>query len=83
MKLTINREQLLRPLSIVSAVVERRQTLPILSNVHLLVKDQTLFFTATDLEVEVTASTHLAEAVGNVDITVPAMTFSSVRSKLT
>ncbi len=72
MKLTINREQLLRPLSIVSAVVERRQTLPILSNVHLLVKDQTLFFTATDLEVEVTASTQLTEAVGNVDITVPA-----------
>ena len=40
MKLTIQRATLLKPLQIISGVVERRQTLPILSNVLIMVKDQ-------------------------------------------
>ena len=32
MQFTINRETLLKPLQLVTAVIERRQTLPILSN---------------------------------------------------
>ena len=35
MKFSINREQLLKPLQQVASVVERRQTLPVLSNVLL------------------------------------------------
>ena len=32
MKFTLQREQLLKPLQLVTGVVERRQTLPVLSN---------------------------------------------------
>ena len=37
MKFTISREALLRPLTLVAGVVERRQTLPVLSNVLIQV----------------------------------------------
>ncbi|NJN47757.1 MAG: DNA polymerase III subunit beta, partial [Candidatus Competibacteraceae bacterium] len=59
MKLAAKREKLLRPLQYVVGVVERRQTLPILSNVLIVAKDNTLNFTATDLEVELAATTEL------------------------
>ncbi len=52
MDITVQREALLKPLQAISGVVERKQTLPILSNVLLSVKDNTLLLTGTDLEVE-------------------------------
>ena len=55
MKFTAAREALLKPLQAVIGVVERRQTMPILSNVLLVVKDGLLSVTATDLEVELVA----------------------------
>ena len=55
MKFTAAREALLKPLQAVIGVVERRQTMPILSNVLLVVRDGSLSVTATDLEVELVA----------------------------
>ena len=55
MKFTAAREALLKPLQAVIGVVERLQTMPILSNVLLVVKDGALSVTATDLEVELVA----------------------------
>lgn len=52
MKVTIQRSALLKPLQMISGVVERRQTLPILANVLISVKDDKLFLTGTDLEIE-------------------------------
>lgn len=52
MKLNLARETLLKPLQLVIGVVERKQTLPILSNVLLNRKDNKLSVTGTDLEVE-------------------------------
>jgi DNA polymerase-3 subunit beta len=52
MKVTIQRATLLKPLQMISGVVERRQTLPILSNVLVTAKDNQLSLTTTDLEVE-------------------------------
>ena len=43
MKFSASREALLKPLQAVIGVVERRQTMPILSNVLLIVKDDRLF----------------------------------------
>ena len=57
MKLTIPRATLVKPLQIISGVVEKRQTLPILSNVLVTVKDGLLSLTATDLEIELIGST--------------------------
>jgi DNA polymerase III subunit beta len=55
MKFTIQREQLLRPLQLVTGVVERRQTLPVLANLLFKAKDNRLEITGTDLEVELVA----------------------------
>ena len=55
MKLSAARDVLLKPLQAVIGVVERRQTMPILSNVLLVARDGTLSITATDLEVELVA----------------------------
>lgn len=55
MKLETQREDLLGLLQNVIGVVERRQTLPILSNVLVEAGDNQLTLTATDMEVEISA----------------------------
>jgi DNA polymerase-3 subunit beta len=57
MKVSATREQLLGPLQSVIGVVERRQTMPILSNVLLAARTDKLAVTGTDLEVELAAAT--------------------------
>ncbi len=52
MNIQINREVLIKPLSSVVGIVEKRQALPILSNLLLIGKDNKLTFTATDLEMQ-------------------------------
>ena len=70
MKFSASRETILKPLHAVIGVVERRQTMPILSNVLLTVSDNKLTITATDLEVELRA---VAEVVvsSSGEITIP------------
>ncbi|MBO2927919.1 DNA polymerase III subunit beta [Metapseudomonas otitidis] len=72
MHFTIQREALLKPLQLVAGVVERRQTLPVLSNVLLVVEGQQLSLTGTDLEVELVGRVVLEEAAEPGEITVPA-----------
>lgn len=55
MKFTTNREALLRPLQLVTGVVERRQTLPVLANLLVVADGDSLSLTGTDLEVELVA----------------------------
>jgi len=63
MKIKLSRGALLKPLTYVSSVVEKRQTLPILSNVLIQYNgSDKLTLTGTDLEVEVI--THCTEASG-------------------
>lgn len=59
MKLNLICEKLLRPLQLVINVVERRQTLRILSNVLLSIEKNRLSITGTDLEVELVGQTQL------------------------
>ncbi|MBW2281624.1 MAG: DNA polymerase III subunit beta [Deltaproteobacteria bacterium] len=69
MKLTIDREELLRGLGRIQAVVERRGALPILSNVLIDARSDGLAMSATDLEVGV-VSEHAAqvEEVGAITL---------------
>ena len=53
MKLKIERAKLLPTLSLVSSVVEKRQTLPILSNLYFEMSKGKLRVLATDLEVQI------------------------------
>ena len=69
MKLRAARDVLLKPLQAVIGVVERRQTMPILSNVLLVARDGELLITATDLEVELVASAEVTvESAGEITV---------------
>ena len=56
MQLSITREDLLKPLQQIIGAVERRQTMPALSNLLIRGNDQSISITATDLEVELVAN---------------------------
>ena len=72
MKFVVSREALLKPLQLVAGVVERRQTLPVLSNVLIVLNGDQLSLTGTDLEVEIIGRVHLEQAGEYGEITVPA-----------
>lgn len=71
MQLSIKREDLLKPLQQIIGAVERRQTMPALSNLLIRGSDQNLSITATDLEVELVASLDM-EIEDNGATTIPA-----------
>jgi hypothetical protein len=60
-----DRDTLLKPLQTVTGIVERRHTLPILSNVFIELKSENISFVATDLEIQITTSTKDGSAVGD------------------
>jgi len=72
MRFVISREALIKPLQLVAGVVERRQTLPVLSNILLVAEGDQLSLTGTDLEVELVGRVTLDEPAEAGSITVPA-----------
>lgn len=81
MRITIERAQLLRSLAHVTSVVERRATIPILSNILLRATGEGLTFTATDMDVDV-VETVPALVEGSGAITAPAHTLHDIVRKL-
>ena len=81
MKLTIERSDLLNALSHVQNVVERRNTIPILSNVLMEAKGSEITFVATDLDIEAVDSAD-AQIASEGAITAPAGTLFDVVRKL-
>ena len=75
MKFIINREELLTPLQQIVSVIEKRQTMPILSNVLIVINDEQLILTGTDLEIQIIAKINISSATPG-SITVPARKFS-------
>ena len=71
MEFVVNREILLPALGKVTGIVERRQTLPILGNLHLAVESDHVTMTGTDLEVEVKTVFNV-ETCRTGEATVPA-----------
>lgn len=72
MHFEISREALIKPLQLVTGVVERRQTLPVLSNVLLALDQGLLSLTGTDLEVELVGRVGVEVGAEDGEITVPA-----------
>jgi len=71
--LQIKRDVLLKPLQAVSGIVEKRHTLPILSNVLIRRKQRSLSLIATDLEIQVCTGCDDLEAGGEeIALTVSA-----------
>ena len=54
MKFTIERAHLLKTLSHVQSIVEKRNTIPVLSNVRIEAKGGSINFKATDMDIEIT-----------------------------
>lgn len=81
MKLTIERGALLKALAHVQSVVERRNTIPILSNVLIEASGSTLSLTATDMDLTIVESIPAAVAAAGAT-TAPAHTFYDIVRKL-
>ncbi len=81
MKLTIERGALLNALSHVQNVVERRNTIPILSNILIEASKGKVVFTATDLDIEAVDSAD-AKVKTEGAVTAPAGTLFDVIRKL-
>ncbi len=81
MKLTIERGLLLKVLTHIQSVVERRNTIPILANVLIEAEGEHVQFRATDLDIEI-----LDKAVAHVEragaTTVSAVTLHDIVRKL-
>ena len=76
------RDTLLAPLQSVSGIVERRHTLPILSNVLLEKKGDRLTLLATDIEIQITTSTEGAGGDGDGAVTVGARKLQEILRSL-
>lgn len=72
MHIIISKDSLLKPLTLVSGAIERKHTLPILSNVLIEASLDAVKFTGTDMEVELVASTTPDNVIQAGAITVPA-----------
>jgi DNA polymerase-3 subunit beta len=81
MRLTIDKPSLSKALAHVASVVERRNTIPILSNVLLNSANNELRLTATDLDMEL-VETVPVRAKGEGSTTVPAHMFYDIVRKL-
>ena len=81
MRVTIERSAFLKALTHVQSVVERRNTIPILSNVLLQAGDGQLKLTATDLDLEIVESVP-AEVAKAGAATVPAHMLYDIVRKL-
>lgn len=76
------RDTLLAPLQSVSGIVEKRHTLPILSNVLLEKKGDVLTLLATDIEIQITTSTHGAQGEADGSVTVGAKKLQDILRSL-
>jgi len=81
MKLTIERAALLKSLGHVQSVVERRNTIPILSNVKMEAGDGRLALNATDMDLEIVETTG-ADVTSPGTTTAPAHTLYDIVRKL-
>lgn len=81
MKFSIDRAALLRALAHVQSVVERRSTIPILSNVLLRADNGILSLATTDMDIEITEAI-AADVVKSGAITAPAVTLHDIMRKL-
>lgn len=81
MKLTIERAALLKSLGHVQSVVERRNTIPILSNVRMEAVDDRLTLNATDMDLDIVGAAE-AEVEETGQTTAPAHTLYDIVRKL-
>lgn len=78
MNFSVNQSSFLPAVQSVIGAIERRQTLPILSNLLIQIKDNLATITATDLEIELKNTIQLSENYENFDFTIPARKIADI-----
>jgi DNA polymerase-3 subunit beta len=79
----LDRDALLKPLQAVTGIVEKRHTLPILSNVLIERKQDLLTLMATDLEIQVATRAELGKGAGeDLGLTVSARKLQDILRSL-
>ncbi|MGR8931639.1 MAG: DNA polymerase III subunit beta [Gammaproteobacteria bacterium] len=78
MKFTISRDQILAPLQQIVSVIEKRQTMAILSNVLVQVYEGQLVMTGSDTEIQIVSRLNLEFSTDEGEITVPARKFLDI-----
>src|SRR5205807_1764130 len=81
MKFKADRATLLKALAHVQSVVEKRNTIPILANVMIAVREERLKLTATDMEIAIVEDVP-ALGIGDGATTAPATTLYEIVRKL-
>lgn len=76
------RDAILRPLQLITGIVERRHTLPILANILLRKKSNVVSFVATDIEMQITVYSEVGFGDNDFDITVGAKKFLDILRSL-
>ena len=82
MKFSISRDQLLKSLNYCQGVIEKRSTLPILTNVLIEVKNSSIKITATDLDLIFTNLTNSIEIYTEGSTTTSASVIYDIVRKL-
>ena len=80
--LTTTRDALLSPLQSVAGIVEKRHTLPILSNVLIEKNGDDLTLLATDIEIQITTHNTIEEGASEASITVGARKLQDILKAL-
>lgn len=74
----IDKEIILRPLQIIIGIVEKKQTLPILSNILIEKETDKLRFTATDLEIQISTYLNIENQSDVAAITINGKKFQEI-----
>lgn len=77
-----NREALLRPLQIVSGVVERRNSLPILANILIQKVGEDVSFIGTDIELQIRTSAKIGAGDSDAAVTVSGRKYLDILKSL-
>lgn len=78
MKFTINRDDILSPLQVISGIVERKQTMPVLSNILVVAEQGQVTLTGTNMEVELVCRLEDVVLLSEGRITVPARKLADI-----
>lgn len=78
MKFIINKDQILPPLQQIVSVIEKKQTIAILSNVLFEIVDNHLVLTGSDTEIQVVAKIYLDSDFADAATTLPARKFLDI-----
>lgn len=78
MKFKVSREEILAPIQLISGVVERKQTMPVLSNILIQALDGKVILTGTNTEVELVCTISVMTIESDGKTTVPARKLSDI-----